>query len=538
MVAHVHDLYERAAKVEEKFADAAGDDSFDLPSDPPVSDVTTPSIDPWPVKQTLEEDVDASFLPHFVWLLLYTFGAFLAVCVVLLLVIKLVSIWNTRKWFRRWQFNLLSHPPVVVGFFHPYCNAGGGGERVLWQSIRALQSRYNFIKCIVYTGDKATKSAICSKVKDRFGIDLSQDVEFIFLKGRGWVEAGRWPRFTLLGQGIGSIILGLEAFGKFVPDVYIDTMGYAFTMPLFRWLGRCRTASYVHYPVVSQDMLQVVQGGVNTFNNARWISRSRFLTKCKVLYYKLFARLYGFVGRRSSVVMVNSTWTHRHISKLWKCRRLFIVYPPCDTSTFQQLPIARPGKNFTIISVGQFRPEKNHELQLEVLKTFLSYIDNARRKTVKLVLVGSCRNREDEDRVFSLRKKAESMGITKHVDFKTNISFEMLQNELKNATVALHTMENEHFGIVLPECMAAGCVMVAHNSGGPKEDIVVDWQGNKVGYLGDSPENMASCLVEILNFQDMERRTMVMAARESVSAKFSVSVFEASFLRATEDLFG
>lgn len=27
----------------------------------------------------------------------------------------------------------------VVGFFHPYCNAGGGGERVLWCAIRAIQ---------------------------------------------------------------------------------------------------------------------------------------------------------------------------------------------------------------------------------------------------------------------------------------------------------------------------------------------------------------------------------------------------------------
>lgn len=28
---------------------------------------------------------------------------------------------------------------VHVAFFHPYCNAGGGGERVLWCAIRALQ---------------------------------------------------------------------------------------------------------------------------------------------------------------------------------------------------------------------------------------------------------------------------------------------------------------------------------------------------------------------------------------------------------------
>lgn len=28
-----------------------------------------------------------------------------------------------------------------VGVFHPYCNAGGGGERVLWCAIRALQQK-------------------------------------------------------------------------------------------------------------------------------------------------------------------------------------------------------------------------------------------------------------------------------------------------------------------------------------------------------------------------------------------------------------
>lgn len=31
---------------------------------------------------------------------------------------------------------------TVVGIFHPYCNAGGGGERVLWAAIQAIQNKY------------------------------------------------------------------------------------------------------------------------------------------------------------------------------------------------------------------------------------------------------------------------------------------------------------------------------------------------------------------------------------------------------------
>lgn len=274
----------------------------------------------------------------------------------------------------------------------------------------------------------------------------------------------------------------------------------------------------------------MVESRESTFNNAGWIRRSRFLTKCKIYYYRLFAKLYGFMGRRSNVVMVNSTWTYRHILKLWNPKRLVIVYPPCDTGTFQKLPVIRPARSFTIISVGQFRPEKNHEMQLQVLKEFLSYIDRERQKTVKLVLVGSCRNEEDEDRVAKLKNLAREARVDKHIRFELNVPFEKLQSELKNAKVALHTMENEHFGIVLPECMAAGCVMVAHNSGGPKDDILVDWQGNRVGFLANSKEAMASCLVEVLNFSDIERRTLIEAARASVEAKFSVDVFEASFL--------
>lgn len=54
-------------------------------------------------------------------------------------------------------------------------------------------------------------------------------------------------------------VLGWEALTAFVPDLYVDSMGYAFTLPIFRYLGGCKVASYVHYPTVSTDMLSVVR---------------------------------------------------------------------------------------------------------------------------------------------------------------------------------------------------------------------------------------------------------------------------------------
>ncbi len=42
-------------------------------------------------------------------------------------------------------------------------------------------------------------------------------------------------------------------------------------------------------------------------------------------------------------------------------------------------------------------------------------------------------------------------------------------------------MTDEHFGIGIIEYMAAGVIPVAHNSGGPQMDIVVDYNGKQVG---------------------------------------------------------
>ena len=54
----------------------------------------------------------------------------------------------------------------IVGFFHPFCNAGGGGERVLWAAIRATQDRWPKAKIVVYTGDHdVTKDKILERVQ-------------------------------------------------------------------------------------------------------------------------------------------------------------------------------------------------------------------------------------------------------------------------------------------------------------------------------------------------------------------------------------
>uniref|UniRef100_A0A6I8SL47 GDP-Man:Man(3)GlcNAc(2)-PP-Dol alpha-1,2-mannosyltransferase n=1 Tax=Xenopus tropicalis TaxID=8364 RepID=A0A6I8SL47_XENTR len=463
--------------------------------------------------------------------------ASIGLCLVLVLLFICTRLWIQRKKKQSVEIGKDGKKKRVVAFFHPYCNAGGGGERVLWCALRSLQKRYKDAIYVIYTGDKdVSEEQILNGAAARFNIKLSHPVKFIFLEKRGLVEASFYPRFTLLGQSLGSVVLGWEALTKCVPDIYIDSMGYAFTLPLFKYVGGCQVGCYVHYPTISMDMLSVVRSQNARFNNAAFISNNPVLSRLKLIYYYLFAVIYGWVGSCSDVIMVNSTWTFAHILDLWKCsERTSIVYPPCDVQTFLDINLNQHKdiEEHSIVSIGQFRPEKDHPLQICAFAALLKKKTTEKLK-LKLILIGGCRNNEDELRVSELKKLSSELGIP--VEFKVNIPFAELKKHLSEATIGLHTMWNEHFGIGIVECMAAGTIILAHNSGGPKLDIVVPYEEHETGFLADSVESYAAAMDYILCLTPEQRLTIRQNARRSV-ARFSDQEFEANFLASSEPLF-
>lgn len=336
------------------------------------------------------------------WFLLLILAPVAGLFVLLRLLLQIKRSWNRDASGRQ-----------VVAFFHPYCNAGGGGERVLWAMVRVVQVKFPELDVVVFTGDvDASAELIMGKVSQNLKIDLLREPRFVFLHQRKWVEAERFPVFTLLGQSLGSLILGIEALIKCTPDYFVDTMGYSFTYPLFKLLAGCRVACYTHYPTISTDMLQLVSSSDASFNNRSLIASSRFFTTCKLLYYHLFALAYGFAGRFSDLIIVNSSWTRNHILSMWRLPdRTHLLFPPCDTSAFQSLDLQHK-QRLTLLSVAQFRPEKDHKLQILAFKRFTELIaHDPESEKSQLVLVGSCRNRADEERVQSLRCYARELGL-------------------------------------------------------------------------------------------------------------------------------
>jgi alpha-1,2-mannosyltransferase len=96
-------------------------------------------------------------------------------------------------------------------------------------------------------------------------------------------------------------------------------------------------------------------------------------------------------------------------------------------------------------------------------------------------------------------------------------------------------MIDEHFGIGIVECMAAGTCMIAHNSAGPRMDIVVPYKGERTGFLAETDDQYADCMYTIYTMSVKKRMQMREAAREHVK-KFSQEKFDESFLDAFNTL--
>ncbi|KAI5840801.1 hypothetical protein DFP73DRAFT_557907 [Morchella snyderi] len=419
---------------------------------------------------------------------------------------------------------------IIVGFFHPFCNAGGGGERVLWAAIRATQKKYPNAMCVVYTGDHdADKATILSRVENRFDIHLEPTrVLFLYLTTRHWIAASTWPHFTLLGQSLGSLVLAWDAFTLLVPDIFIDTMGYGFTLPFAKLLFGIPTGAYVHYPTISTDMLGSLPSG----------STTSLRISAKRAYWKLFGALYSQCGTSIDTILCNSTWTATHLRYLWPSRAssITVVFPPCAVSAVADaIPLSKNGPGMArekiILCIAQFRPEKKHDLIIDSFARYCaSYPED---KETKLVLIGSVRHSEDKTRVYDLRLLAHEKGIKERVVFVCDASWPEILDWLARAWVGVNAMWNEHFGIGVVEYQAAGLISVVHDSGGPKLDIVVG-EGS-TGWHAETAEQFAEAYRKALELPVADVLAMRSRARESAQ-RFSEEVFADRWLVGLEEL--
>lgn len=381
-------------------------------------------------------------------------------------------------------------------------------------------------------------------------------MSFLYLSTRRFVLSSTYPRFTLLGQSLGSLILAYDAFRLLVPDIFIDTMGYSFTLCLSHFLfPLVPTGAYVHYPTISTDMLESLddatgQKGLNAGAGTGWKGHA------KRLYWHLFAKLYGWVGGSIDIVMCNSSWTSDHISALWlparktqtqRFRDPSVVFPPVAVSELEAIQIDETAEKEvrepSIVYIAQFRPEKNHALILRSFARFLKHYNatsvsdhKATKPQPKLILIGSVRaNSPDETHIYNLRLLAHELKIRDHTTFICDASWPTVLEHLRHASIGTNAMWNEHFGIGVVEYQAAGLISVVHDSGGPKRDIVVDLGDGGTGFHATTETEFAAAFDAVLAMPEAEKVAMRLRARKS-SKRFSDEEFARRWLVEMEKL--
>ena len=197
-----------------------------------------------------------------------------------------------------------------------------------------------------------------------------------------------------------------------------------------------------------------------------------------------------------------------------------LAYPPCGA--MKGITRKENGK-VTVLSLAQFRPEKDQVKQLEAW----ALLPPSVRRKAKLVVAGAVRHADDQRILDALKRQAAGMD---GVEFLVSAPRHEIMALLSSASIGLHTMRLEHFGIAVVEFMAASLVVVAHASGGPLLDIV--GTSEERGFVATDAQDYATKLASVIEMDASSRRKIGERGRAYVAERFSDSAFGRTFVSA------
>ncbi|URE46478.1 Glycosyl transferases group 1 [Musa troglodytarum] len=131
----------------------------------------------------------------------------------------------------------------------------------------------------------------------------------------------------------------------------------------------------------------------------------------------------------------------------------------------------------------------------------------------KLQFVGSCWNKQDEERLQKPKDRCWELNLDNFVEFHRDVMYRDVVQLLGGPVAGLHSMIDEHFRISVVEHMASGVIPIAHNSAGPKMDIVLDEGGRQTGFLASNKEEYEAIL-QVIKMPEAERLAIDAAARK------------------------
>ncbi len=159
-----------------------------------------------------------------------------------------------------------------------------------------------------------------------------------------------------------------------------------------------------------------------------------------------------------------------------------------------------------VVTVGRMAPEKRMELFLEIAR---------RLPDIDFAIIGSIVT--DKGSYYDMLKTAAPANVSFVV-----APLRKVREILGSAKVYVHCAQNEHFGITIVEAMAAGCVPVVNDSGGPRE-IVSDDVGYRWNSIGEA-STQVSTMIEDDDLRREKSKAAVLRADLFGPAPFELGI--------------
>lgn len=403
-------------------------------------------------------------------------------------------------------------------FVHTAGEFFGGGEKVLWTAVHAILKDKPKYKISILMNNKEELSDLLRKIEARYGLKINEHDFYerikiidlpdeLFIRHSDLIFGTVYIKFMLnVIIYMYCVIVSSSGFSH-----VIDTEGNPIFVLLAKVFSKASTIVYIHYPYIDMDVLKA----------------AGFL---KRLYYQSIVLIYNICINNADKIMANSSWTENKLLELNSSLKLTKIFPPCNIEDFAQY-FEKTQKEKLIVSFGQFRPEKRHIDQIEIISALKDRL-NSKFNGYKFTMIGSARHEVDQALIQELKRKIHNLGLDDVVSIKNDIGIDDIKHIFAKAKFGIHTMINEHFGIGIVEMLSAGVVVLAHNSAGPRNDIIQ--RSGQCGYLCDNNTEFVDVLERLIKenteHSHNELKNISETARKKCIMQFSTPSFEKKFL--------
>lgn len=186
------------------------------------------------------------------------------------------------------------------------------------------------------------------------------------------------------------------------------------------------------------------------------------------------------VFKRSSKLICNSKNTARLLAEKWRVQasKIAILHPGVDAHKFVPnlpAPSARAKLNWgdrpVLLTVGRLQKRKGHDVLIRAVKELITDVPN-----ILYCIVG------DGLEKVALEKLVAELNLTNNVLFMSEISDDLMLTCYQQCDIFIlpnRTIDNdiEGFGMVLVEAQSCGKPVIAGDSGGTAETMLVEKSG-------------------------------------------------------------